>query len=86
MSRKDEPELVSTGPYRTVRHPIYSGIFLGLLGTALAINLQLLLPVAAAGAYFVYCALMEERYLTERFPDRYAEYKRRTKMLIPFIL
>ena len=85
MSRKTDPELVTTGPYRSVRHPIYSGIILALLGTALAINLHWLILVAVVGAYFAYCAVMEERYLTERFPDAYPDYQRSTKMLIPFI-
>src|SRR5271167_4763271 len=36
MTQKDEPELVTSGPYQLVRHPIYSGILLAMLGTSLA--------------------------------------------------
>ncbi|WP_327064866.1 isoprenylcysteine carboxylmethyltransferase family protein [Kitasatospora sp. NBC_01250] len=86
MTHKAEPELVTTGPYRTIRHPIYSGVLLALIGTAIAISLYWLVPAALLGGYFVYSAVMEERYLTERFPDAYPEYKRSTRMLIPFIL
>ena len=39
MTQKAEPELVTSGPYRFVRHPIYSGLLAGVLGTALATNL-----------------------------------------------
>ena len=38
MTQKNEPELVTSGPYRFVRHPIYSGILLGGLGTAIALS------------------------------------------------
>jgi protein-S-isoprenylcysteine O-methyltransferase Ste14 len=41
--------------------------------------------VALAGAYFIYSASVEERYLTEQFPDAYPVYRRSTKMLVPFI-
>jgi protein-S-isoprenylcysteine O-methyltransferase Ste14 len=37
------------------------------------------------GAYFVYSAIMEERYMNERFPDTYPRYKQSTRMLVPFI-
>jgi protein-S-isoprenylcysteine O-methyltransferase Ste14 len=85
MSRKDDPELVTTGPYRTIRHPIYSGIILAMVGTAIALSWFWLIAVAVLGGYFVYSALMEERYMTEQFPDAYPPYKHSTKMLIPFI-
>jgi protein-S-isoprenylcysteine O-methyltransferase Ste14 len=86
MSRKDEPELVTTGPYRTVRHPIYSGMILAMIGTAIAVSWYWVIAVVLLGAYFVYSAVHEERYLTEQFPDTYPDYKRSTKMLVPFIL
>jgi len=85
MSRKNDPELVASGPYRLVRHPIYSGILVAAIGTALALSWAWLVAVALAGVYFVYSAIVEERNLTEQFPDTYPAYKRSTKMLVPFI-
>ena len=86
MTQKDEPELVTGGPYRWVRHPIYSGILLAAVGTAVALSWSWLIVVGLVGVYFGYSATVEERYLTERFPGTYPPYKRSTKMLLPFIL
>ena len=85
MSTKDEPELVTTGPYRTIRHPIYTGIILGMIGTAIAVSIYWLIAVVVLGAYFIYSAFVEERNMTRLFPGIYPEYKRSTKMLIPFV-
>ena len=86
MSQKVDPELVTTGPYRRIRHPIYSGIILAMIGTTIAVSLFWLVAVAVLGAYFLYSAVMEERFMAGRFPNSYPEYKRSSKMLIPFIL
>ncbi len=86
MTEKEEPELVTSGPYRYVRHPIYSGLLLGVLGTALATNLYWLIALAVGGAYFIYSATVEERLMTSTFPATYPSYKAKTKMLIPFVL
>jgi protein-S-isoprenylcysteine O-methyltransferase Ste14 len=86
MTQKADPELVTSGPYRTIRHPIYTGMLLALVGTTVAVSWYWLIAVVVLGAYFIYSAVMEERYMTERFPDSYPDYKRSTKMLIPFIL
>ena len=85
MSQKDEPELVTSGPYRRVRHPIYSGILAAGVGTAAALSWMWLVAVALAGVYFVYSATVEERYLTQEFPDVYPRYRHWTKMLVPLI-
>ena len=85
MTQKDEPELVRSGPYHLVRHPIYSGILVAGVGTAVALSLPWLIAVGIAGIYFLYSATVEERYLTERFPDAYPAYKHSTKMLVPYI-
>lgn len=85
MTEKADPELVTTGPYSVIRHPIYSGVILAMVGTTIAVSLYWLIAVVLLGAYFIYSAVMEERYLTERFPDTYPRYKKSTKMLIPFI-
>ncbi len=86
MSQRAEPELVTSGPYRFVRHPIYSGLLTAMLGTALVNSLLGLVVVAVLVAYFYYCGIVEERNLTVTFPHAYPEYKGRTKMLIPFLL
>lgn len=86
MTQKAEPELVTSGPYRFVRHPIYSGLLGGLLGTALATNLIGLVIVAVLGGYFYYSASVEEKDLIATFPTAYPAYRSSTKMLIPFVL
>jgi protein-S-isoprenylcysteine O-methyltransferase Ste14 len=86
MSRKDQPELVTSGPYHTIRHPIYTGMIIAMAGTAIAVSLYWLIAAAALGAYFLYSAVEEERYMAEQFPDTYPAYKHSTKMLVPFIL
>jgi protein-S-isoprenylcysteine O-methyltransferase Ste14 len=86
MTQKAEPELVTSGPYRFVRHPIYSGLLAGLLGTALATNLIGLIIVAILGGYFYYSASVEEKNLIATFPTAYPAYRSSTKMLIPFVL
>lgn len=86
MTQKSEPELVTSGPYRLVRHPIYSGLLVAALGTVLVTNLLGLAIVAVMTAYFYYCASVEERNLTATFPVAYPAYRARTKMLIPLVL
>jgi protein-S-isoprenylcysteine O-methyltransferase Ste14 len=86
MTQKAEPELVTSGPYRFVRHPIYSGLLAAVLGTALANNLIGLIVVAILGGYFYYCASIEEKNLTATFPTAYPAYRAGTKMLIPHVL
>jgi protein-S-isoprenylcysteine O-methyltransferase Ste14 len=85
MTQKDEPELVSSGAYRLVRHPIYAGILAAGLGTAVALSWLWLTAVGLVAVYFLYSAAVEERYLTERFPADYPAYKRSTKMLVPYV-
>jgi len=86
MSLREGHELVTTGPYAYVRHPIYSGMLLTMLGTALAIGAGWLIAFALFGAYFIWSARTEERDMTERFPETYPAYRQRTRMLIPFLL
>ena len=79
--------LIRTGPYRYVRHPIYTGILFGLAGTAIVIGE----PLALVGLFLILLAFlwkirMEENYLLEEFGDAYASYKREVPALIPFLL
>jgi protein-S-isoprenylcysteine O-methyltransferase Ste14 len=77
---------VTSGPYRRVRHPIYSGLLLALLGTAVAVAWYWAIAGVVVGVYFVYSAIEEERYMASRFPDTYPQYKSSTRMMIPFVL
>ena len=85
MTQKNEPELVTSGPYSLVRHPIYSGILVAGVGTAVALSWTGLIPVVLAGIYFIYSATVEERHLTRLFPGSYTAYKGSTTMLVPFV-
>jgi protein-S-isoprenylcysteine O-methyltransferase Ste14 len=86
MSRKQDPELVTGGPYAFVRHPIYSGITLMMLGSAIGGSIHWMLPLVLAVAYFAYSARREEELMRAQFPDAYPHYMRRTWMLVPFVL
>ncbi len=85
MSEKVDAELVTTGPYRYIRNPIYSGIILAAIGTTVAISWYWVVAVVLMGAFFVYSATVEAQTMEHLFPDTYPEYKRSTKMLIPFL-
>jgi len=85
MSQKEDLELVTSGPYRLVRHPIYTGILVAGAGTAVALSWTWLIVVAFFAAYFGYSAVVEERNLAKRLPDSYPAYRSRTKMLVPYV-
>lgn len=85
MSRKDEPELVTDGPYRLIRHPIYTGLVLAIIGSSLTVSLLGLVVALIAGGYFTYAATVEERNLVRAVPG-YAAYRARTRKLIPYVL
>jgi protein-S-isoprenylcysteine O-methyltransferase Ste14 len=86
MSRKENPELVTGGPYAVVRHPIYSGIILALLGTMLGLSMIWVLPLIVFVPYAIYSARREEEFMCQQFGETYRVYMRRTKMLVPFVL
>jgi protein-S-isoprenylcysteine O-methyltransferase Ste14 len=83
MTVHASPQLVTTGPYARLRHPIYTGIIIALVGNALALSLWWLVAVAAAFVYFSYAARKEESTMLATFPGEYADYQRRTKMIVP---
>lgn len=81
---KQGHELIEAGPYRYVRHPIYSALLLALLGTALKVgDWRGLLALAIVAASFGYKLRHEERWLTDLFGQRYLDYMARTRALIP---
>ncbi|HTX51081.1 MAG TPA: isoprenylcysteine carboxylmethyltransferase family protein [Caulobacteraceae bacterium] len=86
VQRKEAHAIVETGPYRLVRHPIYTG----LLAAFASVALQLASPLGFVGfAFFTLGfflkARLEERFLmAELGESAYADYRRRTPMLVPF--
>ena len=84
----DEAGLVTTGPYRLVRHPIYLGLSMLAMGEALAFASWPALLVLLAGIIptFVWRAAAEEKLLTGAFGEHYACYRKHTRMIIPYVL
>jgi protein-S-isoprenylcysteine O-methyltransferase Ste14 len=84
---KQDHELILTGPYAFVRHPIYTGVLFGFVGTALAVGQwRGVLAVAIVLAAFWRKLRLEERWMSETFGEDYRRYRARTRALIPFLL
>jgi protein-S-isoprenylcysteine O-methyltransferase Ste14 len=80
--------LVTTGPYRLVRHPIYLGLALLAVGEALACHSWPALTLVFGGIVptLAWRARTEDKVLGRMFGDRYTVYRQRTKMVIPYLL
>ena len=84
VTLKEGHELIRTGPYRTIRHPIYTGILLALLGTAITLgHVRALLMVAIVWLSFYLKARREESFLSQEFGPGFAEHKQHTGMFLP---
>jgi protein-S-isoprenylcysteine O-methyltransferase Ste14 len=83
---KENHSLVRRGPYALVRHPIYSGILLGLIGTAIAWR-EVRGAISVALIFVMLCLKirLEEKFMAEQFGDEYRDYSRQVKALIPLI-
>lgn len=80
-------ELVTSGPYAVVRHPIYTGILIGFLGTAIATTqYRGILAFLLVFLSLWYKLRLEERWMREQFGPAYNDYARRTSALFPGIL
>src|SRR6266513_398568 len=87
VTLKEGHELVERGPYRFVRHPIYTGILTMFFGTALAQgHLSGFVGTLLMFASFWIKLRDEEKLMLQEFPERYADYRRRAKRIIPFVL
>jgi protein-S-isoprenylcysteine O-methyltransferase Ste14 len=84
---KQDHELIRKGPYRHVRHPIYSGFLLLFLGSAAIVGeWRGLVAVAIVFASFWRKLRLEEHWLTQHFGSRYSDYVRQTKAIVPGLL
>jgi protein-S-isoprenylcysteine O-methyltransferase Ste14 len=83
---KEDHELVTNGPYALVRHPIYTGLLLMLVGSAVIVGTV----ASMLGFAFVILGLLiklgqEEAIMLRQFPDTYPAYRQQVKRLIPFV-
>jgi protein-S-isoprenylcysteine O-methyltransferase Ste14 len=84
---KSDHELITTGPYRFARHPIYTGLLIAFAGSALAVaEARGLLAFAIAFLSLWRKLKLEERYLREQFGQAYVAYSQRVAALVPFLL
>ena len=84
VTLKEGHELIRTGPYRNIRHPIYTGILLALFGTVVAMGeVRGLLAVVIAWLSFYWKARREESFLSEEFGEEFAAHAKQTGMFLP---
>ena len=87
ITHKEGHNIIDSGPYGLVRHPIYTGLILGILATGIAVAT----PASLLGALLISFgewqkARMEERFLSvELGPEAYESYRRRVPMIVPFL-
>lgn len=83
---KQDHELITTGPYSLVRHPIYTGILTGFLGTAIALS-----QVRGFIGFVLVLLILwpklriEEKWMRSQFGETYADYARHTAALVPYL-
>ncbi len=84
---KQGHELITTGPYAVVRHPIYTGILAGFLGMAIAISqVRGFIVFILIFVVFWFKFRMEEEWMRSQFGETYATYARKTAALVPYVL
>jgi protein-S-isoprenylcysteine O-methyltransferase Ste14 len=84
VTLKEGHELIRTGPYRNIRHPIYTGILLALFGTVVVTGeLRGLLALAIAWLSFYWKARREESFLSQEFGEKFAAHAKQTGMFLP---
>jgi protein-S-isoprenylcysteine O-methyltransferase Ste14 len=81
---REDHQLIRTGPYSRIRHPIYTGILVALAGTTLAVgNYRALLAFALILVSLIYKARLEEALLTREFGSTFDDHRRHTGFFLP---
>jgi protein-S-isoprenylcysteine O-methyltransferase Ste14 len=87
VTLKEGHELIRTGPYRRIRHPIYTGILLAVFGTMVTLGeARGLLAVAVVWLSFYWKARREESFLTQEFGEKFEAHVKQTGMFLPKIV
>jgi len=83
---KQNHELIRTGPYALVRHPIYTGLLFAAVGTSIFDGeIRSLIALLVVLSVLSYKMKIEEQFMTARFGSEYAGYRNKTKALVPFL-
>jgi protein-S-isoprenylcysteine O-methyltransferase Ste14 len=85
VSAKEGHELVTSGPYRYVRHPMYAGGLIAAIGSAIVCGGAFVFLLILLDVIFLWRVGAEDKLMEQQFPNEYPDYKKRTKALIPFI-
>ncbi len=85
-SLKADHVLITSGPYHLIRHPIYTGMLLAALGTAIDVGIIGLVIFVVVAVVLIRRISVEEKLMMGLFQEQYSSYKRRTKALIPFVV
>ena len=87
VTLKQSHELITTGPYSLARHPIYTGLVVAAIGTALAIGeWKCIIGVPLIVLAFITKIRQEESMMMQAFPEAYPAYRKRVKALIPGVI
>ena len=85
VTLKEGHELIRSGPYAYVRHPIYTGLLVALLGSAVACGeLRAMIGLSVVAGAFIRKLRIEERLMREIFPGQYQRYCAQVPALVPF--
>jgi protein-S-isoprenylcysteine O-methyltransferase Ste14 len=87
VTKIENHELIESGLYKSIRHPGYLGQMIIFIGTSVSLSnwlsvLSMIIPVVFG---FIYRIRVEERFMIEQMGEKYMDYQRRTKKLIPTI-
>ena len=84
---KEDHTLIRRGPYQVVRHPIYTGFLLGLLGTSFVYGFaRCFIGILVVGLAFWLKSQTEEQFMVQQFGQQYLDYRRQVRALIPYVL
>ena len=87
VTLKQDHELIQRGPYAFVRHPIYTGLLTGMLGTAIVYGLvRCFTGVLICTLALWIKSQTEEQFMIQQFGEQYLQYRRQVRALIPYVL
>ena len=85
VAAKEGHELVTSGPYRYIRHPMYAGGLIACIGSAIVCGGAWIFLLVVLSGIFLWRVGAEDKLMEQLFSDNFPDYKKRTKALIPFV-